>query len=528
MPLSALDRWDEVAARLDGRRLALFLDYDGTLSPIAPRPELATLPEETRGALRGLAEMTPVVILSGRRREDVASLVGLPDLVYAGSHGFDIAGPPPTPDAPPLRLEVGEGVPERIDHAAGLLQRDLGGIAGVLVEPKRFAISVHFRLADEGELARIEKAVDETIAAVPGLRKAHGKKLFELRPDLDWDKGQALLWLLDALGLGRPEVLPVYIGDDLTDEDAFRAVAGRGIGILVGEEPRETAAEYRLRDTNEVRELLQRLAPPEEPGLPVEEAIPGALAGLRAGEVNVLGPLAVPGLASRSIRVYLPRAYDPAQPHFALYLFDGQNVFDDASSFSGGWHIHEIVEKLTKPGRPVPVIIGIDHGEEDRIRELSPFGIEEEPGQIDVLLDWITERLMPLLTAELNLIPGPIGAVVGGSSMGGLAAFWSHFHHPRSFGGALVMSPSFWVADQAIFDDVAAQPTPLVSRIYLDGGAREDKGRLAAVIKRMAEHLTERGYDSDHLMWRVDARGTHSEASWRRRLPKALRFMYQT
>jgi trehalose 6-phosphate phosphatase len=260
MPASALDRWDEIAARLDGRRPALFLDYDGTLAPIAPRPELATLPAETRDVLRRLAARIPLVIVSGRAREDVASLVDLPELTYVGSHGFDIAGPPPATGAPPLRLEVGEGVPDRIEAAARRLRLDLEGIPGLLVEPKRFAVSIHFRQAGEHDLPRIERAVDEAVAAVPGLRKAHGKKLFELRPDLDWDKGQALLWLLDALGLDRPEVLPLYLGDDLTDEDAFQAVAGRGIGILVAEAPRETAARYRLRDPDEVRELLLRLA----------------------------------------------------------------------------------------------------------------------------------------------------------------------------------------------------------------------------------------------------------------------------
>lgn len=281
-----------------------------------------------------------------------------------------------------------------------------------------------------------------------------------------------------------------------------------------------------MNDPQAVLPALEDASSSEPEAPSAEEGIPGSLARMKPGEVNVLGPFAVPDLAPRRIRVYLPRAYDPARPHFALYLFDGQNVFDDASSFSGGWHVHEIVERLAK-SRPVPVVIGIDHGGTERIRELSPFTLEGEPGQAGIFLDWITGRLMPVLTADLNLVPGPFGAVIGGSSMGGLAAFWSHFHYPQSFGGALAMSPAFWIANQAIFADIAAQPTPVVSRLYLDAGVREAKGRVVEAAKTMVEHLTKRGYDSDRLMWRADARGTHSEASWRRRLPGALRFMYR-
>lgn len=284
-----------------------------------------------------------------------------------------------------------------------------------------------------------------------------------------------------------------------------------------------------------VAEALKRMeaqadtAPPSEPSepVPVEAGLPGALARMRAGEVNVLGPFETPGLAPRCVRVYLPRDYTPERPSLALYMFDGQNVFDDAPSFSGGWHLHEAVERLARAGRPVPVAVGIDHGGEERIRELSPFEIFDKPGQAPLLLEWITGSLMPVLGAELNLVPGPPGAVIGGSSMGGLCSLWSHFHHQRAFGGALVMSPAFWVADQVIFADIRKQPTPELSRIYLDAGGREDKGRLLPLVAAMAIHLADRGYDSDHLMWRPDARGGHNEASWRRRLPKALRFLYR-
>ncbi len=227
---------------------AVFLDYDGTLSPIAPRPELAILPEETRTVVRRLSERYPVAILSGRGREDVASLVGLEGIAYAGSHGYDIAGPG-------FRHEVGEGIPETIESAAQELRRELEDLEGVIVEPKRFAISIHFRLAQDEDVPVIERTVDEVASRHPGLRKGHGKKLFELRPSLDWDKGKALLWILDAMDLDR--AVPLYLGDDITDEDAFRVVE---LGILVAEEPRETLASYWLRNPDEVRRFLAWLA----------------------------------------------------------------------------------------------------------------------------------------------------------------------------------------------------------------------------------------------------------------------------
>jgi trehalose-phosphatase len=272
----ALASWDRIARRLAGRRLALFLDYDGTLSPIAARPELAVFPAAARAAVERLAERGPVAVLSGRGREDVAAMVGLPGLWYAGSHGFDIAGPPAAPGEPPLRHEVGEGIPARMDRLAERLRRDLAGIPGVLVEPKRFSVAVHYRLAAAADLPRIEAAVDRAAAPAPGpgasetaagaasgpgLRKTGGKRVFEIRPDVDWDKGRALLWLLGRLGLDRPDVAPLYIGDDLTDEDAFAAAAARhGISILVADSPRPTAAAYRLRNPAEVIDLLARLA----------------------------------------------------------------------------------------------------------------------------------------------------------------------------------------------------------------------------------------------------------------------------
>jgi predicted alpha/beta superfamily hydrolase len=265
-------------------------------------------------------------------------------------------------------------------------------------------------------------------------------------------------------------------------------------------------------------------APAAPPTLPDDAPL---AAEWRPGQLHLVGPLPVPGLAPRLVRVYLPSTFTPEMPRFTLYMFDGQNLFDDAPSFSGGWHLHETIEKLARTRRPAPVVVGVDHGGVKRIDELSPFATEGGAGGLDPLLDWLTECLAPRLAGELPLIGGPVGAVIGGSSMGGLAALYAHFRKPRSFGGALAMSPSFWVKQREILRWVAAQPTPGVSRIYLDCGVREGRGTLLPQVAAMAAHLAGRGYDDDHLMLRADPRGAHSEASWRRRLPRALRFFYR-
>ncbi len=245
----------EIQARLRGRRLAAFLDYDGTLTPIVPRPELAVLADGMRAALERLARLAPVAVVSGRDLADVRARVGL-ELVYAGSHGFDIAGPGG------VRFEHPRGLAAlpALDAAERQLRAALAGVEGVLVERKRFTLAVHYRQVRAAFTPAVERAVDAALGTPAPLRKMRGKNVFELLPDLDWDKGAAVLWLLEALALAGNDVLPLYAGDDVTDEDAFRALQGRGLGIVVAAEPRATAARYRLRDPEEVGAFLEALA----------------------------------------------------------------------------------------------------------------------------------------------------------------------------------------------------------------------------------------------------------------------------
>lgn len=253
---NALARWAEITAELDGRTPAVFLDYDGTLTPIVDRPDQAVLSEEMKGTLRELADAWPTTVVSGRGREDVTALVGLRGINYAGSHGFDIAGP----DIGGPQLQVRPDLEPVVAGAAEELRRRTARTPGVLVEDKKFAVAVHYRLVDPSRIPEVEAAVDGVLCGRRELKKAGGKMVFELRPAMDWDKGKAVLWLLEALGLDRPDVLPLYLGDDETDEDAFGALEERGLGIVVTEIPRPTVARYSLQDVEEVRELLRRLA----------------------------------------------------------------------------------------------------------------------------------------------------------------------------------------------------------------------------------------------------------------------------
>jgi trehalose 6-phosphate phosphatase len=255
---NALSHWSDLAAQMQGRRPAIFLDYDGTLTPIVSRPHLARLTDEMRATLRRLAAAWPTTVVSGRGREDAQTLVAVDELHYAGSHGFDIAGP----GADGLRYEVDPSIAPAMADAAAELESSTAGIPGILVENKKYSVAVHYRLVPQERVADVERAVDDAITVRPQLRKQPGKKIFELRPALDWDKGRAVLWLLESLGLDRDDVIPIYIGDDTTDEDAFRALEGRGIGILVAEVPRPTAASHSLQDVEEVRVLLERLVEP--------------------------------------------------------------------------------------------------------------------------------------------------------------------------------------------------------------------------------------------------------------------------
>ncbi len=253
---SPLDQFDEIAGKIGTRRVALFLDYDGTLTPIVDRPELALLSDRMRQLIKDLVRLCPVAIISGRARGNVEAMVKVDDLIYAGSHGFDIAGP----HGQAIASETGRPFVQSIQEAGRKLQTRLNDIGGVIVEPKIFSLAVHYRLVADDDLQIVAQAVDEVAAQHPQLRKSFGKKVTELRPDVDWDKGKAIDTILNSVGLEGPDVVSVFLGDDVTDNDAFRTVRHAGVPILVAETDRPTLACYRLKDCDEVEAFLTALA----------------------------------------------------------------------------------------------------------------------------------------------------------------------------------------------------------------------------------------------------------------------------
>lgn len=256
--------WTKITQQLkDANHILLFMDYDGTLTPIVERPELANISEETRELLDALLHQPrlTLAIISGRALADLEGKVNISGIIYVGNHGLEIEGPGISFVHP-----VVNEIKPVLGVISSVLKQTLGTIEGVLVEDKGLSLSLHYRLVAEDKIEEVRSIFEHAVGGARASGKIKittGKKVYEVRPAVDWDKGKAVKLLMKSYGKGgrKSGLVPIYIGDDLTDEDAFRAIKdyGKGIPIFVGETSQNTAADYFLESPFEVIKFLDML-----------------------------------------------------------------------------------------------------------------------------------------------------------------------------------------------------------------------------------------------------------------------------
>ncbi len=250
------NNWDKLKKRLDNKCIFLFFDYDGTLVPITDSPGKAVMPSEVKELLKQLLRIKgcKVAIISGRSLKNIKEIIGLKGVIYSGNHGLEIEAPGVNFDNQvSLRLKA------IIRHIKEELSVRLPDIRGVFVEDKGLIVSVHYRLVDKDRIHMLRKILKEITNPyiVRGKVKIdHGKEVYEIKPPVDWNKGKIISWILSKSK--RLKAFPIYLGDDVTDEDAFMALKNKGLTIFVGRKG-ESIAQFYLKDASEVYEFIRRI-----------------------------------------------------------------------------------------------------------------------------------------------------------------------------------------------------------------------------------------------------------------------------
>lgn len=255
------------------------------------------------------------------------------------------------------------------------------------------------------------------------------------------------------------------------------------------------------------------------------------------GDVRSLGEFQIPGLSrAREVLIYLPPGYEEnvAARYPVMYMWDGQNLFDESTAFSGEWHVDEMLERMIPAGTlPPMIVVGIYNGGEHRMSEQSPWDYPafDVVGEGEAFVSWVARDLKSRIDRGFRTLTDPANTGVGGSSMGGLTSLYAGFAFPDVFGRVLAMSSAFWFADRRIYPYVRRQKKPPGSRIYLDCGHHEGaKGWAHHFLRQsqdMAQVLRGIGYrDHVDLLWVDDPSGHHSEGDWARRLPSAFGFLW--
>lgn len=237
-------------------------------------------------------------------------------------------------------------------------------------------------------------------------------------------------------------------------------------------------------------------------------------------------PFIIKGLdRERTIRLYLPEDYaNSSESYPVIYGHDGQNLFDDSTSYAGEWALDESLNTIAKETGFKLIVVGIDNGLGKRMNELSPwenkrFGSAEGKEY----MDFIVQQIKPYMDSTYRTLPDRENTAIMGSSMGGLISHYGIYQYPEIFSKAIIFSPSYWYADE-VWDFTTSQPLPKDSRLWLEIGEKE--GDAVDDTNKMYEVILETGHPQDQVVKKVDPQGEHNEASWRRQFVPAIKWLF--
>lgn len=248
--------WIDVSFRLKiSKRIILFLDYDGTLVPIMEKPSLAILSKSMQKLLVDLnrTKNISVFIVSGRAYSSIKKVLNVKNITIASNHGFQITGK----NTEWFHPDIMQFLPS-LKKTSLMLEEVLSSIPSAKVENKQFTITVHYRNVEKRLIPFVKKTVKEVIVDYKDLHITLGKMVIEVRPNIKWDKGDAVLKILKSIRAGNVTKTIIYIGDDKTDEDAFKALKQKAITIVVGRK-QNSKAKFYLRNTDEVERILESI-----------------------------------------------------------------------------------------------------------------------------------------------------------------------------------------------------------------------------------------------------------------------------
>ena len=225
----------------------------------------------------------------------------------------------------------------------------------------------------------------------------------------------------------------------------------------------------------------------------------------------------------RKIWVYLPENYETSEESYpVLYMHDAQNLFDAATSYSGEWRVDEVLDSLKTPQ---VIVVGIEHGNDKRIEELTPYPNEKYGGgKADAYVNFLMITLKPHIDATYRTLPDAENTAIMGSSLGGLTSFYAAIKYPETFKKIGVFSPSFWYSDD-LFELVKKSRLDMGQKFYFMAGTAEDE-EMVADLKKMLSLLEQKGLPQENIKIKIIEGAQHNEASWSREFPQAFLWLF--